>query len=95
MGRNLTRATDLPEKVTRKYLESPEKDTFKLSHALGHVSDLVLLQPSQVLSYPFSPIKAFLTLKKVQQNEDERDTYAIGHFFAANGKLVFSILASI
>ena len=28
MGRNLTRATDFAEKVTRKYLESPVKDTY-------------------------------------------------------------------
>ena len=43
---------------------------------------------------PVQPPKGFLTLKKAQQNADGRDTYAIGHFFAANGKLVFPILAT-
>ena len=47
------------------------EDTLKLSHTLGHVSELAPLQPSQILSYPFSLKQAFLTLKKTYHNADE------------------------
>ena len=48
------------------------KDVLKLSHTLGHVSELAPLQPSQILSYPFNPKQAFLTLiKKTHHNADK------------------------
>ena len=65
------------------------------SHTLRHVNNPASLQPSQILSYPFSPKKSVFDLKeKTEHNADQRDTYAIGYFFAANGRSVFSILAT-
>ena len=145
MGRNLTRATDFAgesyEKISRisweRHLHSPR-----------HVSDLVSLQPSQILgaihstkiqtgptgkrgppqkedqffrnfsgwtepihwvldrnfrkfwlngscplSYRFSPKKHFLPWRKHNRTRI-KDTPTLLVTFAANGKLVFSILAT-
>ena len=38
---------------------------------LGHVRDLAPLQPSQTLTYPFSPKQAFLTIKKTHLNAEK------------------------
>ena len=38
---------------------------------LGHVHDLAPLQPSQTLTYQFSPKQAFLTIKKTHLNAEK------------------------
>ena len=38
---------------------------------LGYVRDLAPLQPSQILTYPFSPKQAFLTIKKTHLKTDK------------------------
>ena len=71
--RNLTQATDFAgegyEKISRISWE-------RHLHALGHVSDLASLRPSQILSYRFSPKSIF----DLEGSTTMRITYAIGHF---------------
>ena len=66
----------LPEKVTRTYLESPEKGSYT------HYNMSVTYHHCNLVRYYHtgSAQKAFLTLKETQQNADQRNTYAIGHF---------------
>ena len=70
------------------------KDTLKLSHTLGHGSDLASLQPSQILSYPFSPKQAFNLKENITQRGSKRHLRYWLLSLAANGKSVFSILAT-
>ena len=71
----------LLEKVTRKYLESPEKDTY--THYMSVTRHHCILVRYY---HTGSAQKAFLTLKEAQQ----RGSPLLLVTFAANGKLVFS-----
>ena len=66
----------LPEKVTRKYLESPEKDNYT------HYDMSVTWYHCNLVRYYHtgSAQKALLTLKETQHNADQGYTYAIGCF---------------